>query len=306
MNLSPPLEIDIKLGFACNQRCRHCAVAGKRATAPPTLAEVCSEIEFYRDQGAVRLILTGGEPTLRHDFVEIVRNAAGGGFRDVHLQTNAMELAGGSLASTLVQAGLTSAMVSLHGPSAAIHDKVVGCPGGFVRTVGGMRSLHEQGLPLLTNTVITRENVSHLAAMVKLVAREAPNLRTMCLSYPQITGGARMHFREVVPKVSETTNHVLEALAVADQHGIWCWVSDYPLCGLSEYEEHSAYVVRRKAMGTDPSRREGDCRISDYHELTDGRRVRPLPCGNCGLAAICPGLDKHYVEVYGSGELTPP
>jgi len=299
------LEVDLKLGFACNQNCRHCAVDGKRHVPVLSLAEVCAEIDFYRHCGAIRLVLTGGEPTLRHDLVEIVRYAARGGFSDIHLQTNATGLANGQLASQLTQAGLTSALVSLHGPSAEVHDRIVRRPGGFAYTVAGLHALQRQGVRLATNTVVTRDNVTYLPTIVQFVAEEFPGLRTMCFSYPQITGGARTHFREIAPRLSATTTYLLEALPIADQRDIWCWVSDFPLCGLPDYEEHSADVVPRCAIGTDPSRPDGESRVSDYRCLTQASKVKPSTCADCDLASICPGVDMHYVVTYGSNELSP-
>ncbi|MBC7251795.1 MAG: radical SAM protein [Anaerolineae bacterium] len=305
-NNSPSLlEVDLKLGFICNQNCRHCAVAGKRHVPAPSFTEVCTEIEFYRDRGAARLVLTGGEPTLRRDLVEIVRYAARGGFDDIHLQTNATGLANGQLASQLAKAGLTSALVSLHGPSAEVHDRIVRHPDGFAHTVAGLHTLQRQGVRLATNTVVTRDNVAHLLEIVQFVAEEFPGLCTMCFSYPQVTGGARTHFQEIVPRLSTTTAYLLEALPVADRRGIWCWVSDFPLCGLPGYEEHSADVVPRRAVGTDPSRPDGENRVTDYHRLSQTSKVKPSVCADCDLAPICLGVDAHYIAVYGSDELNP-
>ncbi len=299
------LDIDLKLGFACNRHCKHCSVAKKRHSRKPSFTEVCTEIDFYRNSGAVRLVLTGGEPTLRQDIVEIVRYAALGGFEDIHLQTTATGLTNGQLAKQLAEAGLTSALVSLHGPSAQVHDKIVGFKGGFTETVSGLHALHQQGIQLSSNTVITRENVAYLPAIVQFIADEIPELQTICFSYPQITGGAHTYFHEIVPRLSITTVYLLKAIPIAHKNDIWCWVSDFPLCGLSGYEEHSADVVPRRAMGTDPSQSNGKERIQDYGILLRQSKTKPPICVDCDLSPICLGIDTHYFEIYGSEELKP-
>ena len=85
---------------------------------------------------------------------------------------------------------------------------------------------------MATNTVVTRDNVVHLPAIIQLAAEEFPGLRTVCFSYPQITGGARTHFREIAPRLSTATAYLLEALPIADQHGIFIVES------LKRYEGH--------------------------------------------------------------------
>lgn len=67
-------SLRLYLTNACNLRCRHCFVyAGNAYANELSTAEIKNLITTCRQNGAVKLILTGGEVLLRKDFEEILR-----------------------------------------------------------------------------------------------------------------------------------------------------------------------------------------------------------------------------------------
>src|SRR5438067_2400980 len=95
----------------CNQRCGFCDRVDATAEGPP-LALLLREIARARATGAQSLVITGGEPTLRPDLLEIVRAARRSGIPDVTLATNATRLTLPA-ARALAEAGATAAVVSI-------------------------------------------------------------------------------------------------------------------------------------------------------------------------------------------------
>jgi len=86
--------VDIKLGYTCNNNCRHCVIADQREHALDMIGkEDLSTEEFKREilksrkRGFTSIIFTGGEPTIRKDFLELLDYASFIGFR-VNIQTN--------------------------------------------------------------------------------------------------------------------------------------------------------------------------------------------------------------------------
>ena len=137
--------VDIKVGFACNNDCLHCVTADKRVFGDLTTEGLMREIEHYRAHTDAVLVITGGEPTIRDDLVELVQFARGIGFTRIQLQTHARAASDPALAEGLADAGLTSALVALHAPNAEAHDAITRAPGGFLETTAGMRNLLQFG-----------------------------------------------------------------------------------------------------------------------------------------------------------------
>jgi len=99
----------------CNLRCVYCMpLEGIASTPAPdwlTAAEIGLVARAARSVGFRKVRLTGGEPTLRPDLVDVVRAVAASGMPDVALTTNGIRLP--ALLPALVEAGLRRVNVHL-------------------------------------------------------------------------------------------------------------------------------------------------------------------------------------------------
>ncbi len=102
----------------CNFRCVYClpkgytAAGGAPRNGELSVAEVARLVRALAKAGVWKVRLTGGEPTVRPDIVELVRAvAATAGVRRVALTTNGYRLR--SLAAPLAAAGLSALNVSV-------------------------------------------------------------------------------------------------------------------------------------------------------------------------------------------------
>lgn len=142
---------------ACNFRCSYCAPNGhRRPTAPPlTLKEIEGVVRGAVALGISNIRLTGGEPLMRRDIVEIVRMiVAMPGVSDVSLTTNGYRLMG--LAAPLKEAGLRRVNISLDTLRRDRFARVVGRD-AFDTVWRGIRTAEEVGLvPLKINVVMLR------------------------------------------------------------------------------------------------------------------------------------------------------
>lgn len=100
---------------ACNFRCAYCLPNGYKKTeadAPLSADEIGRLIRGFAGLGFWKVRLTGGEPTVRRDIVEIAAAAAATpGVRRVALSTNGWNLA--ALAPALKSAGVSAVNVSV-------------------------------------------------------------------------------------------------------------------------------------------------------------------------------------------------
>ena len=85
---------DIKVGYSCNNNCVHCVVTDHRdiikrtqKTIDRTFDECKREIFVAKENGAEEIVLTGGEASIRDDFLDILTILHDKGLR-VNLQTN--------------------------------------------------------------------------------------------------------------------------------------------------------------------------------------------------------------------------
>src|SRR5438445_5918277 len=114
----------------CNQNCWFCN-ARRPAERPQFIARgaVRDRIEAARAGDPREIILTGGEPAMRSDLVDLVRRAADGG-RRVVLETNGA-LIDAARAQALAAAGLHTARVQLLAGEPDAADATARVPGAL-------------------------------------------------------------------------------------------------------------------------------------------------------------------------------
>jgi radical SAM protein with 4Fe4S-binding SPASM domain len=91
-HFSAPLMAWLELTRACNLRCPHCFVEGGVARGGElSTARIIELLDEWSQMGVFSIILTGGEPTIHPDFLDIVQHAHGCGFV-VGIATNGMPI----------------------------------------------------------------------------------------------------------------------------------------------------------------------------------------------------------------------
>jgi radical SAM protein with 4Fe4S-binding SPASM domain len=163
-----PLTAQILVTERCDQACVHCYLPALRSREELSLTEIDDLLGQLRQAGTLFVIVSGGEPTVRPDFLEILALV-----RQHHLALR-LYTNGRNIDPTLARAiaGFSPASVdiSLYGSTAATHELVSRTPGSFARTVQAIGELAGLGIRVTVKMPITRFNVDDHAATRALVA----------------------------------------------------------------------------------------------------------------------------------------
>ena len=146
----------------CNQKCLHCYAAGQPLGAVPELDtdQWLAVLQKCRAAGIPQLTFTGGEPTLRHDLVNLVRSAQ---WFVTRLNTNGRLLTS-ALCRELHEASLDSVQITLYSADEATHNTLVGAA-GWQDTVSGIKNALEAGLNVSINTPLCSLNQDYTATL---------------------------------------------------------------------------------------------------------------------------------------------
>ncbi|MCK4822467.1 radical SAM protein, partial [bacterium] len=162
-----PISGSFELTFRCNLRCQHCYAAhghqgipGKHELSYEEIQRILDEIV---DAGCLWFLITGGEPLMRRDFLDIYKSAKGKGLY-VTLFTNGTMLTPRS-ADYLAEWRPFAIEISLYGRTQATYERVTGIPGSFSRCMRGIELLLERGLPLKLSTMLMTLNKHELVEM---------------------------------------------------------------------------------------------------------------------------------------------
>lgn len=188
-------KVDLNITGNCNLLCRHCGVTdGSRRKDAVTTGQIFKIIDEAKDADVKDMSISGGEPLLREDCLDILSYA-------VHrvettLVTNGT-LINERIARTLADLGLWI-QISLDGPQESIHDFIRG-KGAFIRTMRALDLLSDLGVNKRVSVcaTISRNNLNHLASILDLAAERG--IARVRFSPLQSIGMARLHWNELAP-----------------------------------------------------------------------------------------------------------
>lgn len=171
----------LSLTPACPMRCSYCRPAvleddGAAATMSPAMIEAM--VRHLIDRwGLSKVRLTGGEPTVRRDLLEIIARLAGlPGLRDLAMTTNGLTLM--RHASDYRQAGLMRLNVSLDSLRPQTFAQMTGVT-GLDRVLDGIRAARNAGFETmkLNTVVIAGQNDDELCELTRFAAAEQLEIR---------------------------------------------------------------------------------------------------------------------------------
>ncbi len=157
---------------ACALKCLHCRADAQYHRDPRELNfdEAKHLIDQIQSMNNPLLVFTGGDPLERGDLLDIVQYAVEKGVR-VSMTPSATPNVTKEVMKKAKDVGLSRWAFSIDGPNKEIHDFFRGTAGSFDRTIEAINYLHELGMPLQINTVISKYNIDYLEEMKGLMEK---------------------------------------------------------------------------------------------------------------------------------------
>lgn len=138
----------------CNFSCEYCLPHGYQGGPRDFLRrdEILRLVRTFAELGIVKLRLTGGEPLVRRDFLDIVRDVARvPGIERLVMTTNAYRLA--PIVADLREAGLHGVNISLDSLDAATFERITGSS-RFPSVTAGIDAALDAGLSVKVNAIL--------------------------------------------------------------------------------------------------------------------------------------------------------
>ncbi len=166
----------IDLTNRCNLACPVCfANASVQGfVCEPSHEEVVKLLEAlrsYRPTPASAVQLTGGEPTIRDDYLEIVRKARALGFSHVQTASNGIRFAEPGFAQAAAEAGLHTVYLQFDGVDDRVYEATRGRPLLDVK-LRAIEAIHEAGMKIcLVPTIVRGVNDDQVARIFRFAVK---------------------------------------------------------------------------------------------------------------------------------------
>lgn len=294
-------------------------------------------IGFFYKKGKRAIDLTGGEPTIRKDIIELVDFCKQTGYEYICVITNGIRMADNNFCQALVAAGLNDVLFSLHGPDAVRHDSLTCTPGSFQKLITAMDNMRLLGVRLRSNTVVNGLSFKHVKAIGRILKEKGVEAVNFILFNPIVE--AQSSESDMNVTYEEASGYLKELIDIYRNDFKKITIRYMPFCFMPGYE---SYITNTPQIQYDPD--EWDYYLRTYFRngfyiwfiaLCLGFLLHPAPqrflqldwaksrreaikwalafknkikgkvCAKCAYFQICDGLWRDYAKKKGFGSLRP-
>jgi len=223
--------------------------------------EIISAIEDTIDGSEQEIQLSGGEPTLRKDLIQILRkiNELNPNAK-IQINTNGRMLSYKGWAKDLSSLNIVdSIMTDLHAHNSELHDKITQVKGSFDQTIKGIKNILDEKIELVIIVLVNGLNyrsLPEIAAFIKDNLRDAK----VSFNYTWFVNNAYSNRSQLFVKVENTAPHLQKA---ADILGKNCVFMHFPVCIFNP--KYQKYAVKQSFVTEDredyPSQKCNECTL---------------------------------------------
>ena len=336
----------VDVGLKCVHSCAHCfyayldgsddQFAGMRHARWHKRENLLALVDSLADHGFESFDVTGGEPTLHPDIVELVARATEHGLASRIITLGQfLSRRDFALLRQLLDAGLVDFRFSLHAVEQEMFGHMTG--GRLELLVAAMDELQRRGFQYVTNTTVTEENYRALPQIAAWIANRPEIYQATLLFFmPYYQWSTAGHAGAHRVRYSEIARYMREAVAIIEAAGIGCTIRYAPQCTIGGMERNHVGIAgvrhdphewmncinhtadpetttagEMHAMGRPLPLHDWDQGVA-LEEIAGadpvarrGSKLFPRACRSCRALTICDGADKAYLDEFGAGELRP-
>ncbi len=192
------LNATLELTYRCNERCIHCYIDD-----PPDVKTELEAEDYFgildqlEELGCMSILLTGGEPTLHPDFLEIAKYVKSKKML-LNIYTNGYSISD-SLLDQILALRPNSISFSFYGGDAKTHDAVTQVAGSFERSLKTMLICKCAGIDTYIKSVAMKQNFDAFEDLIKLARRLNIDITTSLVIAPTHGGKSADPYRLLDP-----------------------------------------------------------------------------------------------------------
>lgn len=297
----------IAVGYACNQRCRFCPCSKEEIAYPKMcLDDLKRTVDFMvESQNINSIVISGGEPTMHSDFIDIVKYITEKNMI-ITILTNSERFFNEEFCdkfSEVVDKEKTIIVTTIHSQNKEEHEWVNQTSGSFFRTTEGLKNLINRGVSVTIKHCITKLNYKDLTKFYEFIDTEFDQraaIQFCSIDYCGLTeaeiDSQMLDFPSLEPYFEEMFDKYIEDIEKGSKRNVYC--INMPLCSCDPYYWQFFVMKSDGYKGYASPDDMGRSEVSEDIENNVG--TFGDECKECIVNEICPGTYKTAFDYYGS------
>lgn len=285
---------DIKIGFACNNKCKFCVQWDKRNFYKQrSLLEIKEILLREFNNWCTWVVFTWWEPTIHTNLIEGVEYAKNIWYRDIQIQSNWRNFKNLTYCIELIKAWVTEFSPSVHWFYQETHDYLVGYEGAWNETMQWIKNLKKLWQSIIINSVITKNNYKEIPQLALLLSRL--QVKQFQFAFVHILGSADLNKKEIVPSKTLAIPYIKKWLDIWKKTWITCMTEAIPFCMMQWYEWAIAeynYIPETTVV-------DAECRTESYNDYRwNEGKIKWEKCKKCSKFNICEWPWREYIDIF--------
>lgn len=283
-------KILIKTGYSCNNNCLFCSTKRfKIKKCDLSYEEICKRIVDAKKFNPEMIVLSGGEVTIRKDFMDLVKFIKKQGLKS-GVATNARMLKNKGRTDKLIEEGLEFFHITFLSTSESTHNHLVGSK-GFKDTISGIENLKDKKAEVRINIVVNKKNKDELKNIVRIFKdKKGFKIRFSILEPIEEIEDKK----EIAIKASVAARKIKKALELCEEYSLEGTFEGIPVCFMAGFEDKYNNLIK---LGfeyiVEPFN-------PKFHKVDLGHQGRIKACKDCKK---CYGFHSAYIKYYGLDEV---
>lgn len=266
----------IMITTLCNNHCIMCH-SSTNYMADYSTREIIESIENTIDGSEREIQLSGGEPTLRKDLIQILEKIKElNSSAEIQINSNGRMFYYKEFTRNISNLGIVSSiMTDIHAHNAELHDKITQVKGSFNQTVRGIKNLLDENIKIRISILVNKLNYRFLPEIATFIKKDFKNVK-VSFTYTWFVCNAYKNRGQLFVKVNDTAPYLEKAANILKEN---CIFMHFPICIFKP--EYQNYVIKQSFV-------------------TDNREDYPSKeCHKCKLKNKCGGIWKNYAQLKG-------
>jgi MoaA/NifB/PqqE/SkfB family radical SAM enzyme len=297
------------MSYECNEKCIFCPCSeNARDIQPVSLDEMKRSVELIVAKGPLDIaVISGGEPTLKKEFLDFAAYLVGKNIR-IGLLSNSLKFASKRYLDKLLAItgpGMLEVTTAFHSHIARKHDHLTCQPNSFHKSLKGVLNVVDAGVKVSVKYNLINYTYRELPDYIDWVYRTFPDKVNLILCNIDLTGIAvknkemtAVSFTDSAPMLEEALDKIIDYQNKGRVRNVR--VFDTPLCTIDPY--YWDFVESGAGTNVSALRIPSDSPEKDrlYLDVESDSGTLFEPCIRCEVRDICPGTWRKTGEYFGN------
>lgn len=281
----------------CNNDCLFCSIPKKSMYL--SYDEIITKIDKYKKGKYDQITITGGEPTLHKNVLEIITYAKSKNLA-VRLVTNGVNL-NEQFIDKLFNSHLNYLTISVHTLDENKAKLISNNKNYDLNSIlNNIKYAVNLGLRVYFNFTVNNLNYKELPSLARYLVKEIPNIHMVNFNYVDLWGNT-VENEHLDLRYYLAEKYLVEAFKTLVKNKIEFRAERIPLCYLVGFEKYSSDFNRIVSL----EKPKTDFLEKNVVEITPKDYLKGDCCIYCSYSKYCYGVSEHYVKKYGFGEFYP-